>query len=421
MTKSFEKINEYVQSLEIIDTHEHLPHKEEQRDKDTDVLKEYLKHYFNRDLMSAGLSAEEFQTVIDPKGPLMKRWELVEPYWEFARRTGYGRALDISVRELYGIDGIRRSTISLLNDEFLKTLNGGQYQRVLKEKCRIRVSILDSNLECDQKYFRSTVNTDALIFPRTKNDLLRASKETGIPLSSFDDWLEVCAKAIEGAFARGAVCLKSSLAYMRSLSYERQTRSAAEEAFNTFFAAIHYPEGDTLGTIVGKPFQDYMMHFILREANRKKWTFQFHTGIQEGCGNYISNSDPTLLSNLFLEYPNVQFDVFHIGYPYQQVLTVLAKTFPNVFIDMCWAHIISPTACIRALCEWIDSVPFNKISAFGGDYCFIDGVVGHQHLARLNVSIALARKVEEGVCDIDGAKQIAKALFFDNPARIFRL
>jgi len=161
------------------------------------------------------------------------------------------------------------------------------------------------------------------------------------------------------------------------------------------------------------------MHFILHEANRKKCPFQLHTGIQEGCGNYIASSDPALLSNLFLEYPNVQFDVFHIGYPYQQVLSVLAKTFPDVFIDMCRAHIISPTACIQALGEWIDSMPFNKISAFGGDYCFIDGVVGHQYLARLNVSIALARKVEEGVCDLDVAKRITKALFFENPARIF--
>ena len=421
MATAFDKILEYVQSLEIIDTHEHLPYKEEQRDKDTDVLKEYLQHYFSRDLMSAGLSAEDFKKVIDPKGSLMKRWETVEPYWEFARRTGYGRALDFTVKELYGIDGIRRSTISRLNDEFQKTLTGGQYQRVLKEKCRIRVSILDSNLECDQGYFRSTVNADELICPRTKNDLLRASKQAGIPISCFDDWIEACGKILDESFAKGAVCLKSALAYSRSLSYERPTRVAAEEAFNAFFAIFHYPDWDTLGTTVGKPFQDFMMHFILHEANRKKRVFQFHTGLQEGCGNYISNSDPTLLSNLFLEYPNVQFDVFHIGYPYQQVLSVLAKTFPNVFIDMCWAHIISPTACIQALCEWIDSVPFNKISAFGGDYCFIDGVVGHQHLARLNVSVSLARKVEEGVCDIDGARQIAKAVFFDNPARIFKL
>jgi uncharacterized protein len=421
MSAAYDAINDYVQSLEIIDTHEHLPYREDQRDRNTDVLKEYLQHYFSRDLMSAGLSAEEFQKVIDPKGPLMKRWEIVEPYWTFARRTGYGRALDLSVKELYGIDGIHRSTISRLNDEFLKTLGGGQYRKVLKETCRIRMSILDSNLDCDQTWFRSTVDADALISPRTRNDLLRASKDTGVSLSSFEDWLEVSARALEAAYVRGAVCLKSSLAYTRTLSYERPTRAAAEEAFNAFFSLLHFPDWDTTGVVIGKPFQDYMMHFVLHEANRKKWTFQFHTGLQEGCGNYIANSDPTLLSNLFLEYPDVQFDVFHIGYPYQQVLSALAKTFPNVFIDMCWAHIISPTACIRALCEWIDSVPFNKISAFGGDYCFIDGVAGHQQLARRNVSIALAEKVDEDVCDIEEARRIAKALFFDNPARIFHL
>jgi len=128
-----------------------------------------------------------------------------------------------------------------------------------------------------------------------------------------------------------------------------------------------------------------------------------------------------LLSNLFLEYPNVDFDIFHIGYPYQQVLSVLAKTFPNVYIDMCWAHIISPTASINALIEWIDSVSINKISAFGGDYCFIDGVYGHRYLARINVSKSLARKVEDGVFDIEKAKEISMMLFYNNPFKIFKL
>ena len=38
----------------------------------------------------------------------------------------------------------------------------------------------------------------------------------------------------------------------------------------------------------------------------------------------------------------MDFDIFHIGYPYQQTLSALAKNFANVYIDMCWAHIISP-------------------------------------------------------------------------------
>ena len=52
-------------------------------------------------------------------------------------------------------------------------------------------------------------------------------------------------------------------------------------------------------------------------------------------------------------------------------------------------------------CEWIDTVPINKISAFGGDFCTIDGVYEHPFLARENVSRALALKVEQGLFDCE--------------------
>jgi len=172
---------------------------------------------------------------------------------------------------------------------------------------------------------------------------------------------------------------------------------------------------------VPKAFQDYMMHFILRLAGRTGYTFQFHTGLQEGNGNLIYHSDPTLLSNLFLEYPDVRFDLFHMSYPYEHALSALAKNFPNVYIDMCWGHIVSPAAAVNALVEWLDAVPANKISAFGGDYCFVDAVYGHQLLARENVARALAIKVEQGVFGVDRACRIGEMLFIDNPMAIFRL
>ena len=55
----------------------------------------------------------------------MERWLLIEPYWEHARHTGYGRALDLSVRVLYGLDGIRRDTIEALDAAFQRTLAPG--------------------------------------------------------------------------------------------------------------------------------------------------------------------------------------------------------------------------------------------------------------------------------------------------------
>jgi hypothetical protein len=51
----------------------------------------------------------------------------------------------------------------------------------------------------------------------------------------------------------------------------------------------------------------------------------------------------------------------------------------------------------------------------------VDGVYGHQHLARADVARALAAKVEEGVFDADKAMEVARMFLYDNPKRLFRL
>ena len=100
-----EDLMEFVNGLHIVDTHEHLP-QEADRPQDTDVLGEWLTHYFSCDLVSAGLSPGELEVVRDSSKDLMKRWKIVEPYWHAARYTGYGRALDLAARGLYGVDGV---------------------------------------------------------------------------------------------------------------------------------------------------------------------------------------------------------------------------------------------------------------------------------------------------------------------------
>jgi hypothetical protein len=95
--------------------------------------------------------------------------------------------------------------------------------------------------------------------------------------------------------------------------------------------------------------------------------------------------------------------------------------FPNVSVDMCWAHIVSPEASVRALGEWLELFPYSKICGFGGDYGFVDGVFGHQQIARENIARALSKKVEKRLFSLDAACGIARALLYDNPARIFGL
>ena len=118
MKDSYNEILGHINTLEIIDTHEHLPCKEEDRDMGADVLQEYLDHYFNRDLISAGLPKTDYDRLIEEDMTVGDKWKLVEPYWEACRYTGYGRSLDIAARDIYGVDRIDGSTIEELNGKF---------------------------------------------------------------------------------------------------------------------------------------------------------------------------------------------------------------------------------------------------------------------------------------------------------------
>ena len=77
------------------------------------------------------------------------------------------------------------------------------------------------------------------------------------------------------------------------------------------------------------------MHHILSAANERGVFVQFHAGLLKGNRRMLSNSNSQLLENLFLKYPGLKFDLCHIGYPYWGVTAAFAKTYTNVFIDMC--------------------------------------------------------------------------------------
>ncbi len=423
----YDHLLEHIESLQIIDTHEHLP-LEKEMSRQTDVLAEWLIHYFSCDLVSAGLPESELAWVRDPQGDLRERWAIVAPYWHAAKSTGYGRALAYAARDLFGSEEINGDTIAALNEKMIAArAREGYYHWVLQEKSRLQVSVRDSKPEEDADLetgdpFVFTLRTDGFITPGHYNQLQGMGAAVGVSVHSLADWEETTRRTIEKYLARPTrvVCLKCGLAYSRPLRFEKATRADAERDFNELFTDTNLPAWRP-GIKVGRALQDYMQHYVCQVADEHGLTYQIHTGLQEGNGNVIYDSNPTLLTNLFLEYGNVKFDLFHMGYPYVMELGNLAKNFRNVFIDMCWGHIISPEAARRALVEWLDAVPANKISAFGGDYCFVEGVYGHQYLARRNVAASLARKVEDGSFDLERAREIATWVFVDNPKRIFGL
>ncbi len=421
MSKSYESLFEYVQTLPIIDSHEHLPTWENKREKDTDILREYLYHYLSSDLVSAGMSYNEVQAVRDVTKPLMQRWKAVEPYWKLCRNTGYARALDTAVKAIYGAERIDGDTVEGLNEAFQQTLkpNANHYRKVLKDLSNIEYCMVDDYPNVDPEFFRAVDSIDWLYTPKSWQQMDEVEEESGVPISSFDGWIAAAEATLQQRVDNGVYTLKCHCAYWRPLQFDIVTRADAEAAYRELLTLRGRAPWNAGNLQFPKPLQDYMMHRVLRFANAHGMTVQIHTGLQEGGNNYIRNADPTLLTNLFVLYPNVKFDLFHIGYPYQHTMSALGKMFPNVYLDMCWAHIISPAACTAALNEWLDSVPVSKIIGFGGDYQIIDAVYAHQLMARQNVTKVLAKKVDEGIFNLEDAKWMARRIFYDNPKSVY--
>ena len=425
---AYEKILEYVADLMIVDTHEHLPDNPDRREKPTDVLREYLTHYFDKDLISAGLPPKTLEYVRDAEKPLMDRWRAVAPYWELARNTGYARALDIAARELHGVDGIHEGTLEALDKSFQKTLDDpGWFRFVLREKSRIAVSILDGWQDYNSaprwsELFAPVWRIDSHVMLTGFGDTIGwLAERNGMRVRSFTDYLELIDADIEKSKTLGYAGYKLGVAYVRPLRFDRVGFAEADREFESLMSMTLGSGWHAEAMKAPRALQDYCLHRCLRAIEKTGLPLQIHTGLQEGSGNMLAHSDPVLLNNLFTQYPDLKFDLFHIGYPYWQTLAAFAKNYPNVFIDMCWANIISPEACVNAVLEYTDSVPSNKVSAFGGDYLMVDPVYGHQMMARRNVSFALAQKVERGVFGLDDAKLLARRMFVDNPAALFNL
>ena len=399
----------YIDSLPVIDTHEHIDHEWEM--PKWNVLSDYTQHYFVRDLISSGLDPAQIPKLADPDRDILDKWDALEPYWENCRYTGYGQMLDLSVKRLYGVERLDRSTVETVEKGFQQLrAQPGHCRYILKEVCGIEhlldaISSVDSGSEDGLFWYASQIDW------RVSIDRGKFAREGAF--AHIDRWVEHClAQLHTDIYVHGAKGLKTALAYQRPLCYEETSRDDAQKAFEKWLG------GEEAFAVI-KPMQDYILHAILRWANEHRLLVQVHTGYQEGNGGYLPDANPVQLTRLILKYPNIRFDLFHMGYPYQDEIGAMGKMLPNVFLNMCWTHILAPVTAKHALSQWVQQVPLNKIFAFGGDCVFYDGIVGHLEMARRCVADVLSQQVASGLFTWKEAERIAKMLFYDNPLKCY--
>lgn len=81
---------------------------------------------------------------------------------------------------------------------------------------------------------------------------------------------------------------------------------------------------------------------------------------------------------------------------------------------------LSKRTAIRALDDCFDLVPHNKLM-WGGDAFRVEEAYAGACMAREVVATVLAGRIERGNLDMESAVEIARALFYDNPSKLFNL
>ncbi|MEM2428834.1 MAG: amidohydrolase, partial [Candidatus Bathyarchaeia archaeon] len=119
---------------------------------------------------------------------------------------------------------------------------------------------------------------------------------------------------------------------------------------------------------------------------------------------------------------DAKFDLYHAGIPWVRELGVIGKTFPNVWLNLCWCHVISQEMARSALDEWIDLMPITKIIGFGGDYSIpVEKIYGHLVMAKEDIAEVLARRISRGLMKRSEALEIARMWFYENPVELYGL
>ncbi len=423
LARCYDELRAYLETVPLVDCHDHSS---DCGPKYSDPLQALIDHYFVSDLVSAS-SDDLYGFIEDTQRPWEERWPIIEKAWKKTRFTGYAEVPRRVLKHFYGEDELTLEALRRIQPRLLDLTDPAVFDGILEDaKIKVRIGdvwpdirkIIDGTLKLAPRC-RLAISLPGYHSIRSAGEVQAIGNLFGRTITTLDEYLEVCRAIFEAYKAFGAVAFKDQAAYDRPLSYGNPTRAEAEEVFNWLMAdprrKASYPEGI-------KPLDDYLFHAFIRMARDMDLPFQIHTGHMAGIRNEIVKTNAILLTPLLELHRDVRFDLFHANWPYSGELLFLAKNYPNVAIDFCWANIVDPIYCQAMFQQALSSVPHSKIHSYGSDFLgYADHAWAHAQIARENIAIALADLVEKDYFGLDDAKEVARAWLFDNPNHFFNL
>jgi uncharacterized protein len=425
---TYRRLKAYIDSIPSIDMHEHLAQ--------FDHLSGYVETAEGHGMNLYGLLNGSYMSRIGTLTP-WKAGERFENWWSRAkhdfddvRAMDFYRYIWLAIRDLYGVD------LDHITDAQAADLNrriGAHYRNqdwldhVIHKRANIDLMVCDRywkrfDFHADYSFELLTFNVTTLVWGFHSSEFVLGkgnfeimsqyddpylyARQQGLPMNSLGDYLALLDYMFAEAKKKDAICLKTTLAYMRSLYFAKVAKEKVEPIFGRSRSELTQEEVTA--------FEDFIMWRLCELSAKYDMPFQIHTGDAR-----IQGSNPMFLVNMIEANPGTKFELFHGGFPWvRETGAIGAKFARNVWIDCVWLPTISYATARSAFGEWLEVMPSSHLT-WGGDDSSAEGIYGETELVRHCWAEVLAEKVDREELAEDDARRIAKQIMRDNALELY--
>jgi hypothetical protein len=415
-------IREFVNEVTVVDVHEHhFP--EVIGSGNVNLLRLFRESYAGWTTRRPYLLPSEVG-FRDIDSPAVERtsWEALAPYLEGSGSNSFVRNLVSALKELYGL---RESDLTCDNWESLDESVQSHHRlrtwpmEVLKRAGIERVitdpytdPLLDARKSLGPQY-NAVLRINAFAcgwhpdsHDHNGNSAPALLSRLQLLPRTFDDYLDALEEVVSGCALRNQVGLKNALAYDRYLDFDEPDLMLAREAWGK----SKPPPAER------KAFSDFVVDRFCRLASKFDIPMQIHVGTA-----IIRGSGPMAVAGLVERHPSTRFLLMHLAYPWSRDLLGMAFVYRNIWLDLSWSHLLSPTHFKLALHEAVENLPDETRMMIGGDNLHIEETYGAIKRARQLISAVIDEKITEGYISHANAERLAKKILRENAIKFFQL
>jgi hypothetical protein len=233
----------------------------------------------------------------------------------------------------------------------------------------------------------------------------------------FPEFMERCGVEVGGALDRGAVGLKSTIAYRSGLDVRPPEGSEVHRAYDAVV-------GGTGSDADRKVLHDHLFVWTLERAIERDVPLQIHTGMGDGPIFDLTTATPALLREILFDprLRRARIVLTHAGYPWVRESAWLANQYDNVFIDISEMTPFAAHGVADGLRGLLELAPTTKL-LFGSDGFNTPELHWFgTHTARRAIGHVLTALLHDGWIGHEGeAIEIASSILRGNAVSLYGL